>query len=153
MNATRSFLLTITAASLALASAGTARAAENSDAPTRAEVKALVLQASAEGRLMPAGEVPFPFTVARGTAERADVKAATRQAAADGTLMAAGDVPIPSVVARSLRARADVKAETMQARSHGDLVPAGERMSVYEPGSEPRLAQRRAGELTAAARR
>ncbi len=138
----------------ALASAWAAPHASASDpGPTRADVRAAVIEARAAGELMPAGERSFVLATGPGTADRATVKAAVLQASADGELVRAGDRPTPSVAARSLRARADVKDEVMLAKAGNALIPAGERLSSFEPASVPARAYRPQVERTASARR
>ena len=75
MNARQSTFVSIVIASLAAAFAGSARGQEAPTGPTRAEVKALVLEARDNGELMPAGEVPVPFAAAKSIRARSDVKA------------------------------------------------------------------------------
>ena len=91
MHTHRSIYLSIVAASLACAFAGTTPAAEPAKGPTRAEVKALVLQARANDTLMPAGEVPIPFAAFSPTRSRAEVKAEVMRARANDELIAAGE--------------------------------------------------------------
>ena len=91
MNARQSTFLSIVIASVAAACAGSARGQELPAGPTRAEVKALVLQARHNGELMPAGEVPAPSSVAKSIRSRSDVQAAVLQARAEGELMPAGE--------------------------------------------------------------
>ncbi|MBA2673318.1 DUF4148 domain-containing protein [Ramlibacter sp.] len=153
MIARPSLVLSIVITSLAWAWAGPALASERDSGPTRADVKAAVIEARADGELMPAGERSFVVATGRGTGVRADVKAAVLQAIAHGELLQPGDRPMPFAAAQSLRARSDVKGEVMQAKAGSGLTPAGERLSLFEPASYPARAYRPRIEMTASSRR
>lgn len=149
----RSLVLSTVVTAMASAWSGPAVASEADAGATRAEIQAAVLEARANGELMPAGERFFFVATGRGTAVRADVKAAVLQAASSGELMRAGDRPTPFTPAQSLRARSDVKGEVMQAKAGSELTPAGERLSSFEPASYPARAYRPRAEMTASSRR
>ncbi|MEP7301021.1 MAG: hypothetical protein ABI699_05785 [Caldimonas sp.] len=124
MSAPNLLSLSILAAALA-ATAGGALAAGN---PGRAEVKAAVLQARADGELRPAGEAAGPLTIASGDSplSRRQIRDDTLQARAHGELIPAGEGMVPAVAGGTLLARAEVKESTRQARLNGELIPAGE---------------------------
>jgi len=88
MSTKRTFSLSILAAALVVSASG-ALAAHPSASPTRAEVKASVLQARAHGQLMPAGEASQPIPTAAGTSTLTSrqVRDETLQARAHGELV------------------------------------------------------------------
>lgn len=145
--------LSILTIALALvAGAGQALAADGSAGPSRAEVKASVLAARANGELRPAGEASLPFTAppARSTRSYAEVRTETLEARAHGALVPAGEGSPAFAPGVSRLARAEVKEETRLARLNHELVPAGEGVGPVERqarGPAPR------GEIVAAARR
>ena len=116
------------------ATASVALAAGETGSPSRAEVKAAVLQARASGELKPAGEASEPFTVATGTStlSRRQVRDDTLQARAHGELVPAGEGTIIAVQVGTQMARTDVRESTRQARLNGELIPAGEGMGPVE---------------------
>ena len=125
--------LSILAAALA-ASAGGALAADESASPSRAEVKASVLQARASGQLMPAGEAsqPFAMPTARSTLSYRQVRDETLQARAHGELVPAGEGSPAVAQSGTQMARAEVKEATRLARVNHELVPAGEGIGPVE---------------------
>ncbi|MEO8081356.1 MAG: hypothetical protein ABI641_12555 [Caldimonas sp.] len=146
-----SLLSTVVAATFAVATLE-ARAADAAG-PTRAEVKAQVLQAAASGGLRAAGEAPEPYAdLAAGPARsREEVRAELRQAGARGELVAAGQGVSPAEPgSRSLLARAEVRLAVVEARRRGELVPAGEGVA---PAVQVARARGAAGERFAAFRR
>lgn len=90
-------------------------------AKSRAEVRAELTQARAEG-LIPQGDADYPVYVASGPGvSRADVRSELAQARADGQL-AATDVDYPVLTAQgSTKTRAEVRAELAQARAAGNF--------------------------------
>ena len=109
MNATHLFKLSIVAVAFAAAAGG---AAAQSQAPTRADMHAAVVQARARGELVPAGEAVQPFaSMATGSARsRADVRNEVLQARAEGELIPAGQgMTFDAPTAPSLLARAEVQ--------------------------------------------
>ncbi|MGZ8260398.1 MAG: hypothetical protein ACXWUL_07600 [Caldimonas sp.] len=132
MNATQLFRFSIVAAAL-VAAAPYAGAAER--AATRADVKAAVLQARAEGTLIPPGQGARPHFQAETFAQRTreDVRREVLQARADGELVPAGQgSPYAPATTLSMLARAEVKDTVRLARQRGELVPAGEGMGPVE---------------------
>jgi len=128
---------TLSLAILAIAlsgAAGQAFAADANGNPTRAEVKASVLQARAEGTLTPAGEAIQPFTVrtAPSTLTHRQVRNETLQARAQGELVPAGEGSPIVATSGTQMARAEVKEATSQARMNNELVPAGEGIGPVE---------------------
>lgn len=133
MSLKHTFYLSIVLVALA-ATAGNALAGEPGAGPSRAEVKAAVLEARANGQLRPAGEATEPFSVPSGTAIASyrQVRAETLMARANGQLVPAGEGS-PAIAETGTRmARADVKEATRQARLHQELIPAGEGMGPTE---------------------
>ena len=133
MSPKQALLISIVAVALA-ASAGTALAADPSGSPTRAEVKAGVLEARANGQLKPAGEATQPFTApaARSALSHREVREETLMARAHGQLVPAGEGSPYVAESGTQMARADVKEATRQARLDGALVPAGEGVGPVE---------------------
>ena len=136
MNAKQMFVASVMVASIAAAWAPTAHA---DSGLTRADVKAQVLQARAQGLLRPAGEAVEPFSAITSgqTRSREQVRAEVLQARASGTLIPAGEAvapfetPMPSILAR-----ATVKEEYRMARMRGELTPGGEGFaSPSRPGA------------------
>ncbi|MEO5883395.1 MAG: hypothetical protein ABIQ06_13340 [Caldimonas sp.] len=125
--------LSILALALATTASG-ARAADPAGGPSRAEVKASVLQARAHGELVPAGEAIQPFATATGasTLSRRQVRDETLQARAHGTLVPAGEGSPVFTPSGTQLARAEVRESTRQARLNGELVPAGEGFGPVE---------------------
>ena len=132
MNTRQLFVASIISASVVAAVASAAYAGEAGAAggTSRAETKALVLQARAAGTLQPAGEATQPIFQAGSTGAtrtRADVRAEVLQARARGELVAAGEgMPSFESAAPSMLARADVRNEVRLARLQGALIPSGE---------------------------
>jgi len=125
--------LSILAAALAAGSSA-ALAADQTGIPSRAEVKASVLQARANGQLTPAGEASQPFMTPAGASmlSHRQVRDETLQARAQGQLVPAGEGS-PSVAETGTQmARADVKEATRQARMNNELIPAGEGIGPVE---------------------
>lgn len=109
--------------------------ADDSTGPlTRAEVRQAVLQARADGQLIPAGQAEdYPIAVKepKSTLTRAAVKAEVVEARADGELLPAGQGPdsfddLARPEPASTLTRAEVKAEVLAASKAGELMPAGE---------------------------
>ena len=101
---------------------------------SRAEVKASVLEARANGQLRPAGEAIEPFAMRSEAAPLSyrQVREETLMARATGQLVPAGEGS-PYVAERGTQmARADVKQATLQARANQQLVPAGEGIGPVE---------------------
>ena len=120
---------------IALAAAATsALAADAAGNPSRAEVRASVLQARASGQLMPAGEAsqPFPTAAAISTTSSRQVHDETLQARAHHELVPAGEGAPTVAQGGTQMARADVKEATREARMHHELVPAGEGFGPVE---------------------
>jgi len=117
MSPKHTFSLSILAVALAAAASG-ALAADPAGNPTRAEVKAGVLQARAHGQLMPAGEASQPFPTAAGTSTLSarQVRDETLMARAHGELVPAGEGSPEIAPTGTQMARADVKEATRQAR-------------------------------------
>ena len=127
--------LSILAAALAAGSSG-ALAADPTGSPSRAEVKASVLQARANGQLTPAGEASQPFMTPAGASmlSHRQVRDETLQARAHGQLVPAGEGS-PSVAETGTQmARADVKEATRQARMNNEL---DSRRRRHRPGRDP----------------
>jgi len=129
-------------ATLAFAGAALADAAPG-EPLTRAQVRASVVAARADGTLLPAGEAGLeratrdePAAAGAAGLTRAQVHASVAQALAAGTLAHAGSTPPEqeAPLIASTRSRAAVKAEVRLAQSHHELVPAGEGQSI---GAEP----------------
>jgi hypothetical protein len=133
MSPKHTFSLSILAVALAAAASG-ALAADPAGNPTRAEVKAGVLQARAHGQLMPAGEASQPFPTAAGTSTLSarQVRDETLMARAHGELVPAGEGSPEIAPTGTQMARADVKEATRQARLNHELVPAGEGVGPVE---------------------
>jgi len=133
MTPKHTFFLSILTAALAT-SAGGALAADPSASPSRADVKASVLQARAQGQLRPAGEAAEPFTPAPAgsTLSYRQVREETLLARAHRELVPAGEGSPVVATSGTQMARADVKEATRQARMHGELVPAGEGIGPVE---------------------
>ncbi|MGZ5132192.1 MAG: hypothetical protein ACXWJ1_12810 [Caldimonas sp.] len=144
--------VSILAAALAATASG-ALAAGETGSPSRADVKAAVLQARAHGELIPAGEAPHPFTVATGvsTSSRRQVRDDTLQARADGELIPAGQGPSFATPVGTQMARAEVKESVRQARLNSELIPAGQGLGPVE--YQARAHTRRAEMLAATTRR
>ena len=130
MSAKRFLSVSLIAAAL-VASAGGAVAAGEGDTMTRADMKALVLQARANGELQPAGEAANRFTVATSTStlSRRQVRDDTLVARALGQLIPAGQGVGQVVPTTSQFARADVRDGVRQANLNGELARAGEALS------------------------
>ena len=128
------YFLSVSIVAALAATASVALAAGETGSPSRAEVKAAVLQARASGELKPAGEASEPFTAATGdsTLSRRQVRADTLQARAHGELVPAGEGTIFAVQVGTQMARTDVRESTRQARLNGELIPAGEGMGPVE---------------------
>ncbi|MGZ8259284.1 MAG: hypothetical protein ACXWUL_01890 [Caldimonas sp.] len=132
MNAKHLFRFSIVAAAL-VAAAPYAVAQER--AATRADVRAAVLQARAEGTLIPPGQGVRPSFQPQTYAERTreDVRREVLQARADGELVPAGQgSPFTPAAMPTMLARAEVKDTVRLARQRGELVPAGEGMGPVE---------------------
>jgi hypothetical protein len=108
---------------------------------TRAEVKQAVIDARANGELVPAGQAAdYPVTVPdRSDVSRGQVEHEVLQARANGTLRHAGEPSPEELAAYALRhsapstlTRAEVKSEVLQARAAGELMPAGEGIPTAE---------------------
>jgi hypothetical protein len=132
MNAKQIFRFSIVAVALAAAAP---YAAAQGASPTRADVKASVLEARARGALIPAGEATHPVNAATFVAQRtrADARREVLQARADGDLVPAGqgmsfDAPSPV----SMLARAEVKESVRVAVQRGEMIPPGEGMGPVE---------------------
>ena len=132
MNPKHTLLLSLIAAALA-ATASSALAAEPAG-PSRAEVKAAVLEARAHGQLRPAGEATQPFATTGGTptASYRQVREETLMARAHGQLVPAGEGSPYVAEGGAQMARADVKEATRQARIQQELIPPGEGMGPTE---------------------
>jgi len=141
MNAKQMFVASVMVASIGAAWAPTAHA---DSGLTRADVKAQVLQARAQGLLRPAGEAVEPFWVAASgqTRTRQDVRAEVLQARASGELIPAGEAiapfekPTPSILTR-----AAVKEEYRMARMRGELIPDGEGFASPSRPASGRIGQ------------
>ena len=133
MSTKRTFSLSILAAALVVSASG-ALAADPSGSPTRAEVKASVLEARAHGQLMPAGEAsqPFPTAATTSTLTSLQVRFETLLALAHGELVPAGEGSPQIEQGGTQMARADVKEATRMARMNHELVPAGEGIGPVE---------------------
>lgn len=130
MKATRIFTSTIVAASLA-AAAFTVAAGE-AQPISRAEVKALVLQARADGTLM-RGEAGHYAMVSGGSQRsRQEVRDEVILARASGEMMPAGEGRTPEIASYSILARAEVRESVREARMRGELMPAGEGLVSVE---------------------
>ncbi len=125
--------LSILAIALA-ATAGGALAAGEAGSPSRAEVKASVLQARAHGELQPAGEATAPFAAAAGpsTLSHRQVRDETLQARAHGALVPAGEGSPAFAPIGPQMARTEVREGTRRARLNHELVPAGEGIGPVE---------------------
>ena len=101
----------------------TASFATDSTPLTRAQVRAEVLQARANGTMPASGDGDVVMVkLSPSTLTRAAVKADYLQAQKDGTLPNWGDAtPIQAVSAPSTLTRAAVKAEYLQAKKDGTL--------------------------------
>jgi hypothetical protein len=131
MNAKRFLSLSIVVAALAASASGAAAAGEG-EAMTRADMRALVLQARANGELQRAGEAAQPFIAPAGvfTVSRRQVRDDVLVARALGQLTPAGQGRAQVVPAGFELARADVRADVRQANLNGELARAGEAMGV-----------------------
>lgn len=108
----------------------------DSDAVSRASMKASVAAARATHQLRPAGDAAdyyvVPTTSTSSTLTRAEVNKEVREARVDGQLRPAGEAEEYTVAHGPLtwdRSRAEVKADVLEARAHGELIPAGEGQS------------------------
>ena len=137
MSPKHTFYLSLIAAALAV-TASSALAAEPAG-PSRAEVKAAVLEARANGQLRPAGEATQPLAIPGGTpvASYRQVRDETLMARAHGQLVPAGEGSPYVAEGGTQMARADVKEATRQARLRGELIPAGEGMGPVEMARAP----------------
>lgn len=129
MNAKQLLVASVIAASVGAAFAPVAWAGEGSQGPTRAEMKALVLQARANGELRPAGQAsePIAYPMAASTRSREELRAEVLQARAHGELIPSGQAVAPfEPVSQSTLARAEVRDEVKLARLHGELIPSGQ---------------------------
>lgn len=119
-------LLSVSILAATLAASGGALAA--GDTMSRADMKASVLQARADGELQPAGEAAHRFTMATGTStmSRRQVRDDTLVARALGQLIPAGQGAGQVVPTTSQFARADVRDGVRQANLNGELARAGE---------------------------
>jgi len=98
MKASRILTSSIVAASLVAAAISVA--ASEAQPMSRAEVKALVLQARADGTLMRAGDAPQPSMVSTGSRlSRQEVRDEVTIARASGELMPAGEGRMVEVTA------------------------------------------------------
>ena len=133
MSAKHFLSVSILAAALAATASG-ALAAGETGSPSRADVKAAVLQARANGELKPAGEAIEPFKVATSDtpSSRRQVRDDTLQARARGELIPAGEGAILAIPVGTQMARAEIRESTRQARLNGELIPAGEGMGPVE---------------------
>ena len=134
MSATRSLSVTLLVAVMAASASGAAAAREGDDALTRADMKALVLHARANGELQPAGEAAHRFAPATTASmlSRRQVRDDTLIARALGQLTPAGQGAGQVVPMTSQFARADVRDSVRQANLNGELARAGEAMSPVE---------------------
>lgn len=129
MNAKQVFVASVVAVSIGGAFVTAAKADESAQGPTRAEVKALVLQARADGTLVPAGEAtqPMAYPMAASTRTREELRAEVRQARASGELVARGEsIATFEPTSYSTLARAEVREAVRIARVNGELMPNGE---------------------------
>ena len=145
MSALRVVFLSILAATLAAATS-VALATNDAEAVARADVKAAVLQARADGTLMRAGEAmqePLTATSARGsTLSRRRVRDDTLVARALGQLIPAGQGGSSFVAPRGTpMARADVRDSVRQANLNGELARAGEAMGPVERPARAHLSR------------
>jgi hypothetical protein len=110
---------------------------------TRADMKALVLEARADGELQPAGEAANRFDMATRTSTltRRQVRDDTLVARALGQLMPAGQGAAQVVPTGSQFARADVRDGVRQANLSGELARAGEAMSPVEHAARAHLSR------------
>ena len=133
MSPNHTFYLSLIAAALAVTASG-ALAAEPAAGPSRAEVKASVLEARANGQLRPPGEATEPFASRGGApvASYRQVREETLLARAHGKLVPAGEGSPYVAETGTQMARADVKEATRQARVNQELIPAGEGMGPVE---------------------
>ena len=129
MNAKQMFVASVVAVSIGGAFVSAAKADEGSQGPTRAEVKAMVLQARANGTLIPAGEAaqPMAYPMAASTRTRAELRTEVLQARAQGELIPSGEAIAPfEPMSYSTLARAEVRESVRIARANGELIPSGE---------------------------
>ena len=140
MKATRILASTIVVASLA-AAAFTVAAGE-AQPTSRAEAKALVLQARADGTLMRGEAVPYAMVTSGSQLSRQQVRDEVMVARASGEMMPAGEGRAPEVASYSMLARAEVREEVREARARGELMPAGEGLVVIERMARPTSKQR-----------
>jgi hypothetical protein len=142
MGAKHLFSISIVAVALAAATGG-AHAAGTNASPSRATVRAEVLQARNDRALRPAGEATQPFTVmaAASTLTRAEVRAETMQARARHELTPAGQGPSFTVPSGSQFARADVRESVRQANMNGELMRAGEGVGPVEQQARSHLSR------------
>lgn len=142
MSAQRVLSLSLLVAVVA-ASASGAVAAREGDSMPRAEMKALVVQARANGELQPAGEAAHRFTLATtpSTLSRRQVRDDTLLARALGQLTPAGQGVGQVVPTTSQFARADIRDGVREANLNGELARAGEAMSPLEYQARARLSR------------
>ena len=145
MSALRFVFLSILAATLAAATS-VALATNDAEAVARADVKAAVTQARANGTLMRAGEAmqePLAFTLASGsTLSRRHVRDETLVARTLGELIPAGEAGPSFVVPLGTQmARADVRDSVRQANLNGELARAGEAMGSVEHPARAHLSR------------
>ena len=152
MSAKHFLSVSLLAAALAATASG-ALAAGETGSPSRADVKAAVLQARAHGELIPAGEAIQAFKVATSDSplSRRQVRDDTLQARAHGELIPAGEGAILATPAGTQMARAWVRESTRQARLNGELIPAGEGFGPVE--YQARVHTKRAETLAATTQR
>lgn len=142
MNASKLFVASIMVAAVSAAFTSTVWADENQPL-SRAEVKAAVLQARADGTLPPAGDAaeqdPAPkFGIER---TRAELRAEALEASRLGQLMR-GEAVEPIVQASdSTLTREEVRSEVGVARLRGELIPSDEGFGPIERVAKtPRVA-------------
>ena len=125
-------ILTVTLA--VVASAGQAFAASDDAGPTRAEVKASVLEARAHGQLRPAGEATEPLAAAPAGPARSyrEVRQETLEARAHNMLVPAGEGSPAFAPTGTWMTREQVKESTRLARMNHELIPAGEGVGPTE---------------------
>lgn len=148
MNASRLLFASIMAGAVGAAISSMARADEESPPLSRAEVKAAVLHARAEGRLLPAGEASRPDAAPGDapTRSHAQVRAEVIAARALGDLLPRGEAGAPGAApSASTLTREEVRSEVRLARLQGELMPNGEAF-----GPVKTAARTRRGETTVA---
>ena len=145
MSALRVLFLSILAATLAAATSVALADNESQAMVQRADVKAQVLQARANGELLRPGEAMQSFSLGSttgSTLSRRRVRDDTLVARALGQLVPAGQGGSAFVIPVGMpMARADVRESVRQANLNGELARAGEAMGPVESATRAHMSR------------